>query len=286
MSHLALNGLQEHVGSELINTCLSSSITASNIRSYWLHKSFFNDISKSTIDWTVSQQSSRLLPSNMQLWLSKWNTGMCGVGKWLGRWKWQDHADCPHCGQLDEDVQHVLLCNEIPAITLWEDSLLNLEQWFDQNDGDPEKKLMICQSLQSWHNRSPLIPIQTDNTDLSLAIQQQDNLSWYSFLCGFLASGWRQVQHNYLLHIGSKKSSMLWLTKLQHQIWEIPWSTWEHSRNKHLHNDGSSIHLTDYQSIVGEIIREWNLGANRLSQQHQHLFNGNIHQQYSMRIYI
>ena len=112
-----------------------------------------------------------------------------------------------------------------------------------------------------------------------------NNILKSRFVCGFLALGWRQVQYDYLFHIGSKKSSTLWLTKLQCQIWEISWSMWEH-RNKHLHNDISSIYWTDYQSIVGEIIKEWNLGVNGLSRQHQHLFHGNIHQRLNENIHL
>jgi hypothetical protein len=223
--------------------------------------------SQTSIDWLVAQRSSGSISLSRQRWLSKWTTGICGVGKWLHHWKWQDHSNCPQCGQPNEDVQHVLLCNKISAVTLWESLLSDLDQWLQSNACDLEMKTAICQSLRSWHNGSPLVPIQSHNRNLTSAIMQQDNLSWYSFLCGFLAKGWRQVQHEHLLHIGSQKSSILWTTKLQRRIWIIPWSMWEH-RNHQLHNDGSSIHQTDHQSITSEIIREWTLGVNGLSERH------------------
>ena len=130
----------------------------------------------------------------------------------------------------------------------------------------------ICLSLKAWHNGSPLPPIQSDNPLLISVITQQDSLSWFSFLCGYLATGWRQVQHDYLLSLQSKKSSILWMTKMQQRIWIIPWSLWEH-RNNHLHNDGSSIHCTYHQSVISEIIREWNIGSCTLAQRYHHLFH-------------
>ena len=284
VSHQDEQGSQVHIGSHLSTTCLNG-ITSSKIRSYWQRQLFYTEQSKTSVDWAVAQRSSSLITLSRQRWLSKWTTGICGVGKWLQRWKWQEHSDCPRCGQQNEDVQHVLLCNEISATTLWESLLSDLDQWLKSNNCDLEMNTVICQSLTSWHNGSPLVPIQSTNRTLTTAIIQQDNLSWFSFLCGFLAKGWRQVQHEHLLHIGSQKSSILWMTKLQRRIWIIPWSLWEH-RNHQLHNDGSSIHRTDHQSINGEIIREWTLGANGLTERHRHLFQGNIHQRLNENIHL
>ena len=278
------HGTQEYVVSKLSKTC-TDSILSINIRKYWQQKRFFTEHSKSSIDWLVARRSSSCLPLYKQVWLSKWTTGICGVGKWLQRWKWQPHSDCPRCGQPDEDVTHVLLCNEITATSLWTSSIADLEEWLELNDCEPDMKLTICLSLQSWHNGSPLPTILSDNPLLQLATRQQDNISWFSFICGFLAVGWRAVQHEHLLFIGSQKSSILWMTKLQRRIWIIPWSLWLH-RNNHLHNDGSSIHRTDYQSVVSEILREWNLGIDTLPPRYQHLFQGTVQQRLNENIHL
>ena len=272
--HLNTEGQQDFVCSQLSQTC-SDSLLTRNIRDYWQKKHYFNGRSRQYIDWKVTRKSSILLKPQRQRWLSKWTSGMCGVGKWLKIWKWQDHSHCPRCGQPDEDVQHVLLCNEISALTLWENSIIELREWLDTNNCDPEMNTAICKSLTAWHNGSPLPPVSTSNNLLRSAILQQDSLSWYSFINGFITKGWRNVQHAHLLDIGSLKSSTLWMTKMQRRIWIIPWSLWEH-RNKHLHNDGASIHRTDYQSIVGEIIREWTTGLGDLPIRYQNLFQGTL----------
>ena len=282
--HLSTEGFQDLVCSQLVSTCTTSILT-NKIRTYWLEKKFFNKRQESRIDWKVIQNSINNLPPHRKRWLSKWTTGMCGVGKWLKRWKWQDHSDCPRCGQTEEDVEHVLLCNEISSVTLWTSSISKLKTWLEQNDCDDEMNTAICSSLMAWHNGSPLPNIPTDNSLLKKALFQQDMISWYSFICGFPSEEWRRVQHAHLIHIGSLKSSTLWMARLQRYIWEIAWTMWVH-RNEHLHNDGRSIHRTDYQSIVSEIIREWQVGPGTLSPRYHHLFHGNLQQRLQENIHL
>ena len=180
-------------------------------------------------------------------------------GKWLKCWKWQDHLDCPRYSQPITYAQHILLCNAITAITQWDFSLLKLKTWLQSNDCDMEMVNVITLSLQAWHDGILLPALHSDNQLLIMALNQQDQLSWYSLLCGFPASGWRIVQHDHLLRTSFRKSSILWMSKFQCWIWEIAWDLWEH-RNIHLHNDDSSIHRTDQQCVVSEILRECNAG--------------------------
>ena len=66
------------------------------------------------------------------------------------------------------------------------------------------------------------------------------------------------------------------MSKLQHRIWEIPWELQNH-RNNHLHNNSASIHRMDHQSVMGKIIREWDVGLGNLPQRYQNLFQGTVH---------
>ena len=143
----------------------------------------------------------------------------------------------------------------------------------------------IILSLHAWHDGTPLPTINTSNELLTTAIYQQDQLSWYSLLCGFPARGWRSIQQEHLIESGSRKSPILWMSKFQRRIWMIPWELWEH-RNLHLHNDGSSIHRTDQQSVVSEILREWNAGMGTLNPRYQHLFQGTIQQRLNDNIHL
>ena len=143
----------------------------------------------------------------------------------------------------------------------------------------------IILSLHAWHDGIPLPTINISNELLTTAIYQQDQLSWYSLLCGFPARGWRSIEQEHLIESGSRKSPILWMSKFQRRIWMIPWELWEH-RNLHLHNDGSSIHRTDQQSVVSEILREWNAGMRTLNPRYQHLFRGTIQQRLNDNIHL
>ena len=83
-------------------------------------------------------------------------------------------------------------------------------------------KDITCSSLQVWRNGTPLPHIETQNQLLHTTIHQQDNLSWYSFICSFMAKGWRLIQQEHLKDIGSQGSPVLLITKLQRIIWIFP----------------------------------------------------------------
>jgi hypothetical protein len=66
-------------------------------------------------------------------------------------------------------------------------------------------------------------------------------------------------------------SPLVWMAKLQKQLWEVAWMMWE-TRNAHLHSDGTKIHKSEYNAINSEIIVEWTTGIGSLSSRFTHLF--------------
>ena len=132
----------------------------------------------------------------------------------------------------------------------------------------------IVTHLNTWHTGSEQ-PTQTYSHTLHLAVQQQNNIGWQSFIEGFWSSQWRAHQQQYLSSIKSKRSSLLWISKLQRRIWLIPWKMWEH-RNNVLHANGA-IHQYEIELLQQEISKEW-LHQHSLSQQYRNLFRGTLHQ--------
>jgi hypothetical protein len=59
--------------------------------------------------------------------VTKHVVGMCGVGKLTVRWKENDIADCPHCGQFD-DASRVWRCLGQHASNTWDRALERLEK--------------------------------------------------------------------------------------------------------------------------------------------------------------
>ena len=88
---------------------------------------------------------------------------------------------------------------------------------------------------------------------------------------------WRIIQHQFMKSKRDPRSSILWMTKLQRRIWEIPWLLWEH-RNNILHGDNNSDHIQDKRDTDLAIIKEWNIGTQNLSSQFHTLFRGGINE--------
>ena len=72
-----------------------------------------------------------------------------------------------------------------------------------------------------------------------------------------------------------QKSPLLWMSKFQRRVWEIPWKLWEH-RNQALHGDGSLIHIQEKRNIDFAIMREWSIGNHNIDARFRNLFQGRI----------
>lgn len=106
---------------------------------------------------------------------------------------------------------------------------------------------------------------------------KQRRIGWTSFIEGYWAKEWRLCQDQYLKQIKSQRSSILWMSRVQRRIWIIAWNLWEH-RNRHLHNDGKTIHSVELTSLDAEIRTEWDMGLGQLPPKYSYLFNGSIQQ--------
>jgi hypothetical protein len=98
--------------------------------------------------------------------------------------------------------------------------------------GHPELVELIILGLNIWHknDRFPLT-YKTLEPDLLKAWTQQRSLGWTSFIEGLWTLEWLSFQEQYLQHINSQKSSILWISRAQRRIWLIAWNLWE------LHNN-------------------------------------------------
>jgi hypothetical protein len=61
------------------------------------------------VDWEVLAKACDAESPGQLQWVTKHVTGVCGVGKFLERWKSEEHSRCPGCDAENEDHQHVYL---------------------------------------------------------------------------------------------------------------------------------------------------------------------------------
>lgn len=144
------------------------------------------------------------------------------------------------------------------------------------NDCEPHMTQIICSSLKAWRNGLQLPYPSTDVPNIvRAAMVEQDNIGWYNFITGFISNKWRIIQQAHLKDLGSMKSAILWISRFQKRIWEIPWVLWQH-RNEFLHNDGATLHFQETAAINRSIREEYDIGGNNLPATHQHLFHDNV----------
>ena len=134
---------------------------------------------------------------------------------------------------------------------------------------------VIVQYLNAWHhNQQYTLPLANIPPILQDAITDQSSIGWTSFIEGFWSKHWRRYQQQHLAQIRSKRSALLWISKLQRKIWHIAWELWTH-RNNRLHSQGATIHQYDTMLINQEIEKEW-MHQGNLPQKYNNLFRGTL----------
>jgi hypothetical protein len=172
------------------------------------------------------------VPRKRRIFISKPVCGMCGVGKFMHRWKQRNDSSCPRCGE-HEDARHVWSCHGKGADDIWLQSLSELECWMSQVQTDPDVQHAILSHLQSWreNNGEPL----PTNFLLDEALSSQECLGWQRFFEGWISVEWSSAQQAYYTLMKSRRTGKRWVISLIKKLWDIAWDLWEH-RNGILHN--------------------------------------------------
>jgi hypothetical protein len=74
---------------------------------------------------------------------------MCGVGKFMKRWKQWETDLCPRCGEL-EDASHVWVCKDLVARDTWSNAIANIDLTLQKLDTDPTIRHLILVYLNGW----------------------------------------------------------------------------------------------------------------------------------------
>ena len=197
-------------------------------RAYWLGKSDVTEEAFALIDWEAIGGAMRESKRSRRVFLAKHCSGMCGVGKFMLRWKEWDHDLCPRCG-VSEDSAHVWRCPGFGAHALWETSINHLLQWMHSVDTHPDIIETIHKYLSSWHSSSPFEFVCPNSTYQALSDQQVVGGRRF-----FEVKSWTEIQQHYYSLIHSRRSGRRWTIELIKRLWQIAWDIWQH-RNDVLH---------------------------------------------------
>ena len=152
---------------------------------YWNSKGMHINYESPTTD--ILTHATNNSPLWQHRWLSKWFSGMCGVGRWLYRWKEQSHSKCPRCLTDDETVNHVIHCQHEDAANLWETGIEDICDWIDNNNGLVGMSSLIAHCLKQWQHQGDYGAEPYLSDDLHLAAISQDEMGWNQFQFGLVS---------------------------------------------------------------------------------------------------
>jgi len=168
---------------------------------YWLTKPDVNEALLKEVDWKATKAALKSIPRQQRVFLTKHVCGMCGLGKFLKRWKEWQHDSCLRCGTR-EDASHIWLYNGQDTNLLWEKALIGLHEWMMKADTDPNIAHLIIETLTEWRNGNS---ISGNSTILQDLFERQELIGWQRFFEGWLTQEWARVQQSYYDLIHSRK---------------------------------------------------------------------------------
>jgi hypothetical protein len=237
---------------------------------YWLRRERLSLEATRLIDWEVlSKACDEESPGHLR-WVTKDVTGVCGVGKFLKRWKSQDHSRCPRCDAEDEDYRHVYQCPAQSTKREWYGALNDLRQWCNSHDTSPDITEVMIKCLKAWQAGRRLPPYR-GRDPLAYAYDAQRVIGWGCFLEGSLSNYWLTVQASYFILIGSRKAASVWARGLTQQLWKVAFRLWLH-RNSWQHSDKNLQHQRAITDLDKQITYAYALGSAVVQPEHHHIF--------------
>ncbi len=242
-----------HKGCKLLDfpAEIYSIIHSKAARSYW------NSTEKIQIDcfdyvnWEAIEVAMKGTDRTSRIFIAKHTMGMCGVGKWMKRWKERDSAACPRCG-MTEDATHVLCCHGSGADQVWSKAIDELSDWFKEVHTAPEIASSLLEGFNFW--RRGLQPGLPSDTSTRLACEQQMAIGWHLALEGWLSTEWEVLQQEHYSATHSRRSGRHWASNLVKKVWRMAWSLWEH-RNCILHEQENNVTSKEIELLHRNITR-------------------------------
>jgi hypothetical protein len=218
------------------------------------------------VNWEACGNAAKLLGVGLRFWKTKHVAGIFANGKFMQRWKFWTHSNCPRCQTPDEDATHVIRC---PVVTpLWPLAIQPLTVWLAKAETPPDIIAAILERIRAWRTCTPS-RLRTSHCtpDLAATIQAQDTIGWQSFFEGFLATEWELLLDRYFDSINSRRSGRRWCAGLIHQLWLLIHDLWVH-RNTILHDHVPASTQLATAQMHASISGQYNQGLDGLSPTH------------------
>jgi hypothetical protein len=224
-------------GHKICSSLSSSLYTACEghkLRCYWSERKNIPANHISSINWHACEGAAKLLGLGLRFWKTKHLTGIFGTGKWMHRWKFWTHSNCPRCGEPNEDAKHIVRCSALNP--LWETAVAPLTEWFTKSLTPPDVSAIILEYIHAWRtSTAPRVRLEFCSPALISAVTAQSNIGWGPFLEGFVSIKWQNLMDQHFTSISSRRTGFRWCCGLIHRMWLLLRDLWDH-RNSILHD--------------------------------------------------
>ena len=237
---------------------------------FWKSRENLSDTAISNIHWQALGKAFRKYSQGKQRWLVKHSTGQCGVGRMHLRRQYQDHSQCPRCGQPDETTQHVIQCHSNSATTEWNIRITALSQWLTKHHTNTFLHTAILQRLQEWRTSAPRRGI-SGPAAIRITIDHQDQIGWWPFLLGRVHQSFESCMDAHFQSNKFRNTGRPWLSNLITQLWDLQFLMWEH-RNAIEHSDMTPAKQLQLDVLRTQAVEELGIGCATLLPTDKHLF--------------
>ncbi len=226
-----------------------------------------------SVDWDANRDALNNAPVLFSLWATKHVSGFCGVGRKMhqrGEW---ENAKCHSCEEESETTFHLYVCPHEDRVDAWTEAVDGFEAWMEEVQTHPDIIYCVTHTLRA---RSPdhLFMAYSSDATREAAIEQ-DAIGWNNFVEGRVSTKWRELQGDYYLQVGAKRTTRKWAEGLVCNLLALVHKQWI-ARNAVVHQrDPQGLKIKDAEELEEAIDEQFQLGAaDLLPHHHHHLTRG------------
>ena len=243
-----------NINSKQLYTALMRPITLK----YWKNHHTFPIKDPDSVDWTSFGKALKRLPTGLQRFVTKFNSGHIGNHHMLHHRNMIPTPLCQNCSaNMVEKSSHVLRCRCATAKQAFIQNVNKIVRpALTEQKTSPLLQETILSLIFKWRNyqqiRSRDYP---RDRDIRAAIKDQAKIGWNNFFLGRWSFKWQTVQEKYLVRIGSRRSSSRWTTAIINKLMNTVWKIWQTRINLKFGKDGTvqrSLHDALNQAITAQ----------------------------------
>ena len=183
---ITINNERQYIYSRTVRTMHNLIAEQRSLRYWSTHN---RPVLHNTADLDILRHAANSTASWNKRWLSKWQSGMCGVGVNPERWKDQNHSRCPRCQTERETVQHVLRCSHEGATDLWSIGVEEIVEWMKKNHSAPGLADIVGRRLRAWQQGVQPPPEEIYDNRIYQIIRDMDSIRWDFALASYPSAG-------------------------------------------------------------------------------------------------